>query len=119
MKAGAWHLQPQSQEAIPFTGAWSFWSSALSKQHTLCQTEFGPLYTLCPAVSMITLEVGTIIPPDLPNEETKTEGKPVAEGRRLHGQDSGRVSQALKLRVIISLASDFHSDGPLSTANFQ
>lgn len=68
---------------------------------------------------MTTLEVGTIIPPDLPNEETKTEGKPVAEGRTLHSQDSGQVYQALKLRVVISLASGFHSDGPLSTVNFQ
>lgn len=68
---------------------------------------------------MTTLEAGTIIPPDLPNEETKTEGKPVAEGRTLHGQDSGQAFQALKLRVIISLASGFRSDGSLSTANFQ
>lgn len=43
----------------------------------------------------------------------------MAEGQTLHGQDSGQVSQALKLRLIISLASGFHSDGSLSIANFQ
>lgn len=39
-------------------------------------TELGPLYSLCPAVSMTTLEVGTtLISPDFPDEESKSEGR--------------------------------------------
>lgn len=55
-------------------------------------TELGPLYTLCPVVSMTTLKVEATMLPDFPDEETKAEGKPEADGLTLHSQDFDWVS---------------------------
>lgn len=54
--------------------------------------ELGPLHTLCPVISMTTLEVEAMMSPGFPDEETQADGKPAADGLTPHSQDSYWVS---------------------------
>lgn len=47
-----------------------------------------PLYTLCPVISMTTLEVEAIMSPDFPDEELKLRVSQRVMALTPHGQDS-------------------------------
>lgn len=51
--------------------------STLHEVQSMLGTELGPLYTLCAAVSMTSLEIGAVISPAFPDEEAEV--KPVAD----------------------------------------
>lgn len=66
-------------------------TAAVYEVQIVTDTELGPLCTLCPVISMTTLEVEAISP-DFPDEEINAEGKPATDDLIPHGQDSDWVS---------------------------
>lgn len=67
-------------------------TSAAYEVQLVPDTELSPLYTVCPVISIATLEVEAVLSPDFPDGETKAEAKPVADGLSPQGQDSDWVS---------------------------